>query len=764
MSNRTEKPKILLMSTFPPTECGIATFSTDLYQAVSHQFGGCLDMVKCELSTGYNHFNPSEYHLNPRVLEDYKHTANVINSDKNIKLVHIQHEFGLFGGSYGKYLFAFLETINSPVLITFHTVLPNPNEELKNVVRTLNYYASGIVVMTKQSAKILIDDYQIAAEKITIIPHGTHLIAWKEKNEIKKKYGLINRQILSTFGLIGPGKSIETALKALPEIKEKIPSIIYLIIGKTHPNTITNGVDEYRLYLHKLAKQLSVEDHVIFLDHYLQLAELLEILQATDLYLFTSKDPNQAVSGTFSYAMSCACPIIATSIPHTRELLNSDIGKIIEINNSSQLAKGSIEILSNPLLKKEMSLNAYEKSQATIWENIAVLQAETYINNLDKPLELQYNYDPIKLDHLKNLTTDFGIIQFSKINIPDLNSGYTLDDNARALIAMCHFHKFHPDKENLKSIIVYLNFIDRCQTKDGSFINFIDRFKNNHIKNDYVNLEDSNARAIWALGTVLNNRKNLPENYASIAYGILEKTLNWVPKTMSPRSIAFLIKGIYLCEGVLSFESRKNMIISLAEKLVTRYDLNHEKNWNWFEEYLTYANSVLPEAMLYAYKITKEEIYKDIAHQSFNFLLKQLFVQDSFRAISNNGWSHKDLQNTKERYGEQPIDVAYTIESLALFYETFKEPRYLYLAKRAFSWFLGNNHLKQLIYNPLTGGCHDGLEENNVNLNQGAESTICYLMARLTLERMLKPAKPNPALYSVKHRILTGRKKRQEEL
>lgn len=763
MNNQIERPTVLLMSTFPPTECGIATFTTDLYHAISHQFGNCFNLAKCQLSTKYNNLNPSEYHLNPKVQEDYKYTAKAINENNRIKLIHIQHEFGLFGGSYGSYLFSFLETIIAPVMITFHTVLPGPNEELKKVVCKLDKYVSSIIVMTQQSAKILMEDYGISSEKIKIIPHGTHLNEWRDNTEIKKKYGLFNRQVISTFGLIGPGKSIETALRALPEIKKKIPSVIYLIVGKTHPNNFVNGVDEYRLFLKKLAKELIIEDHVIFLDHYLELPELLEILQATDLYLFTSKDPNQAVSGTFTYAMSCACPIIATSIPHTRELLTPDIGKIIEINNSSQLAKYSIEILTHPDLKKEMSLNAYKKSRATIWENIAVLQAEAYLEHLEMIPELKYSYDPIKLNHLKKLTTEFGIIQFSQINIPDLNSGYTLDDNARALIALCNYNSLYPDKKNLKLIAIYLNFIKRCQTKDGSFINYIDRFQETHIKNDYVNLEDSNARAIWALGTLLSHRKNLPENYSSIAFSILEKSMSWISGTMSPRSIAFLIKGIYLCDGVLSVENRKNLIISLADKLVTRYDLNKEKDWNWFEEYMTYANSVLPEAMLYAYKVTNEEDYKDIAQESFKFLLKKLFVKDTFRTFSNDGWYLKEHTNIKG-YGEQPIDVAYTIEALALFYETFKSPRHLSLLKKAFSWFLGNNHLKQFIYNPLTGGCHDGLEEKNVNLNQGAESTICYLMARLTVERLLKPTKPSPALYSVKSRVIKSRKKRQREL
>lgn len=438
MKKISKRPAILLMSTFPPTECGIANYSSDLMHSLENQFGNTFDLLRCDLSNCYDKLSPSDYCLNPNLKEDYKQTAELINNDKAIRLIHIQHEFGLFGGTYGNYVISFLEEMKIPVTITFHTVLHNPNMELKTIVLKLASKCASIIVMTQKSSQILIEDYKIAANKIKVIPHGTHAINWIENTEIKKKYDLENKNILSTFGLLGPGKNIETALNALPRIIDRFPNTLYLIIGKTHPHNIKNGLDDYRLSLQQLTMNLSLNDHVLFIDHFLELPELLEILQGTDIYLFTSKDSNQAVSGTFSYAMSCGCPIIATSIPHTKELLTPEFGRLIDIGNSNQLAKAAIEILGKPKMKTEMGLNAFKVSRANNWENITIQNAEYYLELLNNSNDLKFSLPNINLDHLKKMTNEVGVIQFSKIAQPDISSGYTLDDNVRALIVMCN--------------------------------------------------------------------------------------------------------------------------------------------------------------------------------------------------------------------------------------------------------------------------------------------------------------------------------------
>ncbi|WP_298369367.1 glycosyltransferase [uncultured Lutibacter sp.] len=732
MKEESHKTKIAFVTTFPPTQCGIATFTKDLISAINNSFNKTLNCVICEIGAEAKKSSLVEFTLNPNIKEEYKLTAEEINNNSAIKIVHIQHEFGLFGGSYGNYLITFLEAINKPVTFTFHSVIPKPNNELKLLVNTLISKSNLVFIMTKQSQKILVKDYGISENLIIYIPHGTHIVDYQKSSEIKKQFNLENRTILSTFGLLSQGKSIETALKALPNIVANTPNVLYLIIGKTHPNSIKNNIDTYRNYLEGLVEKLHLKNHVLFIDKYLEINELLSYLKATDIYLFTSKDPNQAVSGTFSYAMSCACPIVATAIPHTKEVLTKDAGLLVDIENHEQFAEATKKILSNKDLRQSMAISAFQKTRESSWENVAIKHVNAYNKLLDEKRAIKYNYPPIKLDHLKKMTTELGIIQFCKISQPDSSSGYTLDDNARALIALgLHYKLFHI-KEDLHLINTYLNFIIRCQKPSGTFVNYIDENNFEHIKNSYINLEDSNARAVWALGMIISLKDYLPEYIIEKATNCFIDGLPWVKNILSPRAIGFAIKGLYLYYSATKQPEVVYVIEKLANNLISNYDIIETKNWKWFENYLTYANSVLPEAMLYAYLVTKKLKYKRVAIDSFDFLLSKLFVNNQFKVISNKGWYYKGIE--PKIYGEQPIDVSYTIQTLDLFYKTTKDVTYKKLQKKAFNWFLGMNHLNQTMYNPITGGCYDGLEKTHVNLNQGAESTICYLIARLIME------------------------------
>jgi glycosyltransferase involved in cell wall biosynthesis len=739
MKNSTSKSKVVFMTTYPPTQCGIATFTQDLTNAITQVFGESLECVICDLTDKPKSDKNISYSLNPKIKADYKRVALEINNDNSIKLVHIQHEFGLFGGEYGSFLLDFLEAINKPVAFTFHSVIPNPNSELRSFVQILISYAASVFVMTKQSKNILLESYGIDEDIIHYMPHGTHIVSYKNPEELKEKFHFENRTILSTFGLLGEGKSIETALKALPEIIEHTPNVLYLVIGKTHPNNIKNNIDEYRNYLETLVNDLGLQNHVLFINRYLELQELLNYLMVTEIYLFTSKDPNQAVSGTFSYAMSCACPIIASSIPHTREVLTSEAGLIFEIGNSAQLAKAAKQLLSNNEMRELMAFRAFQKTSESSWENIAIKHIHIYGKSVNQFLNIDYDYPAIKLDHIKKMTTSIGMIQFGKISIPDISSGYTLDDNARALIAMCLHYKLFRNKEDLKYIDTYLNFIKLCQLPKGTFINYIDKNGNEHLKNTYMHIEDSNARAIWALGTVISLKEYLPHATVVEAFNCFVKCLSWSSNIKSPRSIGFAIKGLYLYHSVTQDIQAVTIIKKLGKSLLADYYLNATEDWDWFEDRLTYANSILPEAMLYAYLITAESTFKKVASKSFDFLLSKMFINGDFKVISNKGWHHKNKE--PQKFGEQPIDVACTIQTLDIFHKTFGIKKYENMMKVAFSWFLGRNHLKQTIYNPITGGCYDGLEKGNVNLNQGAESTVCYLIARLVMEsnQIVKP-------------------------
>ena len=753
-------PEILFITTYPPRECGIATYSQDLILALKNKFQNTFDVKIAALEMQNNTYSyPSEvtYFLETDNKISYSKLANTINVNHSLELVLIQHEFGLFRTNEADFIL-FLKAINKPIIIVFHTVLPSPNIQLKKNIAEMDAIVDSFIVMTHASAKLLEQDYGILKNKITVIPHGTHLVKYIDKEALKEKYKLSGRKIISTFGLLSSGKSIETSLNAMPVLIDKNPDILFLIIGKTHPSVVQEEGEKYRNSLEQKIEKLGLQHHVKFINTYLPLEELLDYLQLTDIYLFTSKDPNQAVSGTFSYAISCGCPVISTPIPHAVELLMNGGGNIIDFGNSAQLEKQVAILLDNPKLCKEISNNGIHKMAPTAWENSAIAHTKLFEKFLQKKLRLNYRTPKINLNHFKALTSPFAMIQFSIINQPDLKSGYTLDDNARALVAMCQHFELTNDSEDLIYIDQYYQFIHFCQQKDGTFLNYVNEQKKFTDQNS-ENLEDSNGRALWALGFMVSMSNLLPKTLISEARKTMQAALATTYKMHSTRAMAFTIKGIYYANKKEMCFENKALIKLMANRLVQMYKHESKPGWHWFESYMTYGNSILPEALLCAYLATGEMIYKEIAKTSFDFLLSKTITENSIKVISNKGWLHNNKAVNKEVIGgEQPIDVAYTILALAKFHDTFKNNAYLQKMEMAFSWFLGNNHLQQIIYNPCTGGCYDGLEEDYINLNQGAESTVSYLMARLTIEkcrREIQYSKTN-TLHSQSHSFIVA--------
>jgi len=728
------KSKLVFVTTYPPRECGIATFTSDLIHAIQNKMDDSIAIEVCALENGRQELEyPEEvkYVLDTTQKESYVEVAEKINADQQVKAVMIEHEFGLYSGEYGDYLFHLLVVLEKPFILTFHTVLPNPDEKRLQIVKALASKAKRILVMTQHSKELLLADYHLAKKKVKVVPHGTHLVLWKRKETAKERFGISHRPVLATFGLLGRNKSIETAIDALAEIRKKFPDIIYLVLGKTHPGLVQYEGEAYREFLEEKVRQLGLENNVQFVNHFLELDELLDYLSITDIYLFTSKDPNQAVSGTFAYAMSSACPIIATPIPHAKELLDDDTGILVDFENPAQLAEATIKLLGNDRLRKRMGRDAFHKTRFTIWENVAN-ETMALFRPFIEHSNFRYRIPPINLKHVQHMTTDRGFIQFSDIDVADLESGYTLDDNARALIALIRHYEITGEVSDHKLIETYLDYIVYCQKKNGAFINYVNYDGSIHLRNNAENLDDANGRAVWALGYFLS-KDGFNKRFTDKAELCMQKALPELQNIRSPRSMAFIIKGLYYYNLRKDDQNIVVLIKTLSERLLDNFNKVADKNWHWFEEYLTYANALLPEAMLFAWKATGNISYHIIAKATFDFLLSKIFRNGQIRVISNNGWFHK-RREAREGFGEQPIDVAYTIMALDLFYKELGESQYLNKLNIAFDWFLGLNHLNQIVYNPVTGGCYDGLEQYSVNLNQGAESTISYLLARLTLE------------------------------
>jgi len=731
--------EILYITSFPPRECGIASFSQDLIKALDSKYENAFSSSVCALESDkeVHRYTPEvKFVLNTSDRDAYMQTAKAINAATAIKLVVIQHEFGLFDAANDKDFLQFLSSLNVPIIITYHTVLPLPDQKLKLMVERLTACCTAVIVMTQNSANVLSSDYYIPADKITVIPHGVHLVAHANRAALKAKYNLVNRKVLSTFGLISAGKSIETTLAALPLIIKKNSDVMFLIIGKTHPTVVKHEGESYRNMLQQKVDELGLDQHVRFINYYLPLPELLEYLQLTDIYLFTSKDPNQAVSGTFSYAISCGCPIISTPMPHALEVLKDDAGLIFDFQHSGQLASAVNLLLADEDLRNRYSNNGLQKIAASAWQNVSIAHANLFADHVPD-LELKYSIPAINLLFVKHMTTAFGIIQFSKIDAPDITTGYTLDDNARAMIAIVMDYAITNDRESIPLIALYMDFIEFCQQADGQFLNYVDEEKRFTEQNYETNLEDSNGRALWALGVLIAHRGVLPKSITDKAMLVFDKALPQTKLRHSTRAMAFALKGLYYYNRNRATVAHLELIITLANRLVEMYKHEGELSWEWFESYLTYGNSILPESLLCAYELTDDLRYREIAESAFAFLLDQTFDSTGIKVISNQQWLEKG--KVAAAFGEQPIDVAYTVLALDRFYRVLKDEVYLDKMKIAFEWFLGRNHLQQIIYNPCTGGCYDGLEELQVNLNQGAESTVSYLMARLTMEKYQVP-------------------------
>lgn len=732
--------KMLIVSSYPPRECGLATFSNDIVNAVKIVFGSTLPIEICALQNN-NHVleygDEVTYVLPSSSVDDYRSIAEKINTRSDIGLVCIQHEFGLYGGEYGDYILSFILALNKPIITIFHTVLPQPDKKRKKVVHAIFDLSDRIIVLTKNSQFLLENYYGCDKSKINIILHGTHSILWEQKEKLKNKYNYTDRIVLSTFGLISENKSIETILNALPEIVEKYPEVIYLVIGKTHPEVIKSEGEVYRNKLINSVKELHLENNVVFIDKYLELKQLLEYLTLSEIYLFSSKDRNQAVSGTFSYAMSCGCTVISNPIPHAVEYLNDGNGLLLNgFGDSKEFKKAILFLIENKEERIAMGKNAFSAAHSTTWENIAIQYRLLFDKLTNREEDLKFNYPDIKLDHIKELTTEYGILQFSKFSQPDPNSGYTLDDNARALIDMVLYHKIAHDPVALQLANIYLSFIEDIQRSNGWFDNYKNFDKQLTKQNGEVNLEDANGRALWSLGMVIGHKEILPAALVQRAEKCWDKAIERLNEIVSPRAMAYSIKGLYNYNLTYKDDKIKNNIELMAEKLLQHYHINSDENWCWYEDYMTYANTVLPEAMMYSYLVTKKMEYKKIATVTFDFLLSHYFMKGQLKVISNRGWFKKE--NERVFYGEQPIEVATTIIALDLFYEVTKNIKYKDQLKLAFNWFLGNNHLKQIMYNPENGASYDGLEDKCININQGAESTLCFFKVRLLMEKYIE--------------------------
>lgn len=736
-TDQQNKSWVVCISTFPPRQCGLATFTADLTDAIDRIFGPSVKSKIVAMNlTEVSHFSYSSkviFKINQPRQEDYVSVANKINKLKKVKIVNIQHEFGIFGEEYGSHLLLLLEKLQKPIVTTFHTVLPNPDERRRDIVQSIMKYSKGIIVMTNSSKGILEKDYGLDPDRIQVIPHGIHHVSYRANKQAKFALGFSDKIILSTFGFLSPGKGIEYIIEALPKVVEKFPNVGLLIAGPTHPVVLEQEGETYRNFLTQKVRQLDLSNYVYFYNTFLNINKFLQFLEATDIYLSTSLNWDQAVSGTLSYALGSGRPVISTSFAQAKEDITDEVGILIDFKNPQAFTDAIIKLISDNDLRLHMGKNAYFRTRHMTWENIANSYVKYFSQFAPELISGQKRLPPIKLEHLAKLTDDFGIIQFAKLTEPDISSGYTLDDNARALIAVViHYKKFRTNSA-LKLASIYLNFVCRVAKPDGYFDNYVNSKRDvDKQRNIQENSEDPSARGLYALALV-STTGQIPKRMRYQAHSLFEQSFQKNIAFSSPRAIAFYIKALY-CLLLKRKEPRTLAVLrSYCEQLVDLYEKSRSSDWEWFERYLTYSNAILVEALILGYKITGEKKYLEVSKKTINFLIEQIFKDNMYISIGQSGWFFRGGE--RQYFDQQPEDVAATVGLLNTMFQVTKDDLYKGLANIAFNWFLGNNVLGQVVYDRSTGGCYDGLGKKFINLNQGAESTISYLFARLFFER-----------------------------
>jgi len=728
-----KKPNyILFVSSYPPRECGIATFTQDLTTAFDKKFNPVIKTKICALNeqatSTYSYNDNVIYQIDAAELENYVSLAKKINSRPDIKLVNIQHEFGIFGGQRGHYLIPFVQTLEKPVVITFHSVIPKPDSYLKKIVKTLTAECQAAVVMNKLSQKILENSYDIPPYKIAYIPHGIPPVAYEPSKNFKKDLGFEEKTILSTFGFIGKNKGIEYTIRALPKIISKFPNVLYLIMGTTHPGERESHGEKYRNFLNREIDRLGLKNHVKFYNKYVPLGEIINLLKASDIYISSALDKSQSVSGTLSYALGCGRTVISTATEYAKHLVNKKNGILVRFKNSRDIAAGVIRLISDEKTNKDLGARAYKDTRPMIWPNVA----ESYFKLYKKFAKLgtERNKLPeINFNHLVKLTDDFSIIQHAKYSEPRKRFGYSLDDAARALIAGAMRYENHPSEELRRLMDIYLNFIKFAKRKNGAFANIVSYNKR---QRDETVKEDVQGRALWALGYVLS-KDYLPRELRDRALKLFQSSVFLTRKIKAPRSMAFAMMGLYFYLKTFPGNKKlKKIFKTFSDRLAELYKTNDCTEWHWFENGLTYSNSRLPEALFYASTFLKNKKYLKIAKVSLNFLESVTFGSGYYMPIGQNGWYSRNQQ--RSYFDQQPEDTAAMVQTEILAYKITKDRKHLDKALKAFRWFLGENYLGLMVYDEVTGGCHDGLEQYGLNLNQGAESTISYAMARLAFE------------------------------
>ncbi|TDU63076.1 glycosyltransferase involved in cell wall biosynthesis [Prosthecobacter fusiformis] len=722
-----------------PRLCGIATFTHDLCEAVSSAAPAteCYTGAVNDRAEGYKYPPRVRFELQEKDLDSYRRAADYLNFN-NADVLCVQHEFGIYGGPAGSHLLALLKEVRMPVVTTLHTILSSPNPAQRKVMNELVQRSDRLVVMARKGAEILRETYAVPEAKIDIIPHGIPDIPFMDSSLSKAQFGVEGRKVLLTFGLLGPGKGIEYAIEALPEIVRQHPNVVYLILGATHPHLIAKEGERYRLSLERLAEERGVKEHVIFYNRFVSPEDLTEFIGATDIYLTPYLNEAQITSGTLAYVFGAGKAVVSTPYWHAQELLADDRGSLVPFHDSGAIAGGVCAYFNDPARLEKTRVKAYEMGREMIWPAVAKRYIESFQHaRADRKTvprtafagwtlgSRPYALPPLRLDHIIHMSDGTGIFQHAIYNVPDFHHGYCTDDTARAFI-LCNLldelgaESVHEKLEGMAT--TYLAFLASALNRDtGRFRNFM---SHSRVWLEEAGSEDSHGRALWALG--IGAARSRSEGRRRLSAYLFQHGLAAVDAFTSPRTWAFTLLGLheYLREFPLDTLAL-SLRAELTARLVMLWKAYSTDDWPWFENSATYDNARLSQALILSGQNIPDAEALDIGLKSLGWLASiQKTQAGHFRPIGSNGFYVKD--GARADFDQQPVEAQAMVSACLEAFRATQDAIWAREAKRAFEWFLGRNDLGLPLYDSGNGGCYDGLHSDRVNENQGAESSLAF--------------------------------------
>nr|WP_321475064.1 glycosyltransferase family 4 protein [uncultured Paludibaculum sp.] len=732
--------KIAFVGDHLPRKCGIATFTSDLLAAVAtaHPQSQCFCVSVNDIKGGYDYPEVVRFEIDEQDLSSYLRAADFLNIS-NVDIVCLQHEFGIFGGPAGGHILAFLRELRMPVVTTLHTVLREPRSDQRRVMQELVSLSTRVVVMAERGRQMLQEIYEAPPAKIDLIPHGIPDVGFVDPTYFKDQFGVEGKVVLLTFGLLSPNKGIEYVLKALPEILNEFPDVVYIVLGATHPNELREHGEAYRVSLEMLAKKSGIEKSVIFYNDFVELENLKEFIGAADLYITPYLNEAQITSGTLAYAFGAGKAVVSTPYWHAAELLADDRGVLVPFADAPAMAKAVNDLLRDDTRRHAMRKNAYRIGREMIWSNTAQLYMHSFEQSrlqgaassrkslLTKTLDRRPRELPVlKLNHLVRMTDSTGVFQHANFSIPNFSEGYCTDDNARAFILAVLLGEFGEELEVVRAMATtcaaFLQHAFDPQTQ---------RF-HNHMSFDRQWLdeegsEDCQGRAIWALGVGVG--RSPFRSFQMMAGQLFALALPAMTRFTSPRAWAFGLIGIHEYLTRLSGDSLVNQTReTLTGRLMELLEGNATPDWCWFEQELSYDNAKLAHALILSGRATSQPEVVKRGLDALRWLNEvQISEKGHFRPIGSNGFYKRG--GTRAAFDQQPIEAQAMVSACLEAYRATSDGWWYEQAQRAFDWFLGWNDLGLELYSSESGACGDGLHVDRLNRNQGAESTLAFLLS-----------------------------------